>query len=103
MALGRSLPELMVWPPREVMVSPCAMPAVWAGPLVTTPATEAPDTDDPVLPPFPPKTPPKPPLPPFELLAPDELTSTPRKAVCPMWTVDDAVPASMARAMERAV
>ena len=46
MALVRSLDELIVVPPSEVITSPWARPASWAGPLVTTPATEAPDADD---------------------------------------------------------
>ena len=63
--------------------------------MVTTPATEAPATDDPVFPELPPKNPP-PPLP--ELL-PEGLISTPRKAVSPMCTVVEDDPASMALAM----
>ena len=70
MALVRSLAELIVLPPSEVMTSPSARPASWAGPLVTVLATEAPDAVDPVLPvlpELPPKKPPKPP--PLPLLA----------------------------------
>src|SRR6516225_5564632 len=101
MALVRSLGELIVLPPSDVMVSPCARPASWAGPLVTVPATAAPLVDEPpLLPVLPPKNPPKPPLSPE--LAPAGLTSTPRKAVAPMWMVDDPFPASMLRAIERA-
>jgi len=56
MALVRALAEPIALPPSEVMVSPWARPAVWAGPLVTTPATAAPATEDPVFPELPPKT-----------------------------------------------
>ena len=50
MALVRSLAELIVLPPSEVITSPSARPASWAGPFVTVLATEAPDAEDPVLP-----------------------------------------------------
>src|ERR1700733_9048388 len=124
MSLVRSLDELMVLPPIEVITSPWARPASWAGPLATTPATAAPEAPevegDPVLPELPPKNPPKPPPDPppdppplFPLLPglpafpePVEVLgviSTPRKAVSPMCTVDEADPASIVRAMERAV
>ena len=64
MAFVRSLAELIVVPPSEVMTSPSARPASWAGPFVTVLATEAPDAVEPVLPvlpELPPKKPPKPP------------------------------------------
>ena len=66
MAFVRSFAVVIVVPPSEVMTSPSARPASWAGPFVTVLATEAPDADDPVLPvlpEFPPKKPPKPPPP----------------------------------------
>src|SRR5580704_14528770 len=118
MSLVRSLAEPIVLPPRDVMTSPCARPASCAGPLVTTPATAAPDPDDPVLPVLPvlpllpPKRPPNgpeplppPPLPepePEPELDPLGLISTPKKAVVPMWIVADPLPASIWRAIDSA-
>src|SRR5580704_5730005 len=116
MSRVRSSAELMVLPPRDVMTSLCARPAACAGPLVTTPATAAPDPDDPVLPVLPvlpllpPKRPPNgpeplpPPFPePEPELDPLGLISTPKKAVVPMWIVADPLPASICRAMDSAV
>src|ERR1700749_3710354 len=78
------------WQHTEVITSPSARPAVAAGEPDSVPWTSAPEGVPPVLPPVLPK-------PPSEL--PDELpaaeTSTPRNAVVPMWTVEEAVPASI--------
>ncbi len=94
-------------------MSPSASPPCWAGELVTTEQirapedVELPDPDPDPLPdpkPLPlPKPLPKPepePEPPLPLLHEPCATSTPRKAVAPMWTVEEEVPSSICLAIE---
>jgi hypothetical protein len=107
----RALGEDTAWPFSEVMTSPSVSPLSCAGELVTTEHTNAPDElllpepcplPPPLPKPPPPKPdpePPKPPPPVLSLLHVDWATSTPRKAVAPMWTVEEAVPASICLAI----
>ena len=108
--LVSALGEATVWPLSEVMVSPSASPPSCAGELVMTEQINAPEDEelpepdpDPVPDPkLPPKLPPKPepkPESPLPLLHEPCATSTPRNAVAPMWTVEEAVPASICLAI----
>src|ERR1700686_2738205 len=73
----------MLRPPSEVIASPAVRPACAAAGPGPTPATSAP-------------------APPGNPGAPDEVTATPRKAVAPMWTAAEDLPASIWLAMETA-
>src|SRR5579875_4210222 len=76
-----AVPEPAGWPATEVMTSPAARPALAAGLPGVVPAIVTPE----------------------ENWALEPAILTPRKAVAPMCTVDEAWPASIWRAMDRAV
>jgi len=103
--LVRAPGDVTDWPFTDVMVSPSASPLSCAGELVITEQINAPEEvlllePEPLPPLKPPPPNPKPEPPPVLPLAQvDCATSTPKKAVAPMWTVDELVPASICLAI----
>ena len=84
--------ESTLWPPSDVITSPAARPAWATGPPGTTLLTVGPEALEP-----------EPPNPlPLPLCPLEVVSSTPRKAVDPTWTVAEPWPASICRTTVRA-